>query len=195
MIRPLRNLAATILLLLSLGLSAAPLEKPKVTIDVGGQASLFYLPLALADRLGYFRDEGLQVRILDFAGGAVGTITTSFDVWGSRAPCIEIFGTEGTLSVPDPNGFGGVPQLRRMDAEGWSDLPLTHGYADNARGIGPAHRNVTAGLVQAAGAAGLWVHPYTVNEQARMQRLLALGTDGMFTDRPDLLRELLPGAR
>lgn len=70
MIRLLRFAAALAAALLPLVLNAAPPEKPAVTIAVGGQASLFYLPLALADRLGYFRDEGLRVRILDFAGGA-----------------------------------------------------------------------------------------------------------------------------
>ncbi len=50
-------------------LHAAP-EKQKVTIAVGGKAALFYLPLTLAERLGYFKDEGLDVQILDFAGGS-----------------------------------------------------------------------------------------------------------------------------
>jgi predicted dehydrogenase len=76
--------------------------------------------------------------VMDFENGAVGTITTSFDVWGAEVPFIEIFGTEGSLSVPDPNGFGGVPKIKRMGAEAWSNLPLTHAYAENARGIGPA---------------------------------------------------------
>ena len=76
--------------------------------------------------------------VMDFASGAVGTITTSFDVWAAEVPLIEIFGTEGSLSVPDPNGFGGVPKIKRMGAKQWSDLPLTHGYAENSRGIGPA---------------------------------------------------------
>jgi NitT/TauT family transport system substrate-binding protein len=48
---------------------AAP-EKQKVTIAVGGKASLYYLPLTLAEQLGYFKDEGLQVEVIDFAGGA-----------------------------------------------------------------------------------------------------------------------------
>ena len=48
----------------------APLEKPKTTIAVGGKAALYYLPLTIAEQLGYFRDEGLQVEIVDFAGGA-----------------------------------------------------------------------------------------------------------------------------
>ena len=76
--------------------------------------------------------------VLDFAGGAIGTIVTSFDVWAADVPRIEIFGTEGTLSVPDPNCFGGVPKVKRMGADEWSDVSLTHGYAENSRGIGTA---------------------------------------------------------
>jgi NitT/TauT family transport system substrate-binding protein len=45
-------------------------EKRAVTIAVGGKAALYYLPLTLAERLGYFKDAGLDVQILDFAGGA-----------------------------------------------------------------------------------------------------------------------------
>ncbi len=75
--------------------------------------------------------------ILQFAEGAIGTITTSFDVWGARLPCIEIYGTEGSLSVPDPNGFGGTVEILRP-GEGWTEIPLTHGYTENNRGIGVA---------------------------------------------------------
>jgi NitT/TauT family transport system substrate-binding protein len=45
-------------------------EKSKVTIAVGGKALFYYLPLTIAERLGYFKDEGLDVEIVDFAGGA-----------------------------------------------------------------------------------------------------------------------------
>jgi Predicted dehydrogenases and related proteins len=76
--------------------------------------------------------------LLDFASGAVGTIITSFDVWGSTLPRIEIYGTEGTLSVPDPNTFGGPVRLNRAGSREWEDVPLTHGYAENSRGIGLA---------------------------------------------------------
>jgi sulfonate transport system substrate-binding protein len=48
----------------------AALEKPKVAIAVGGKSALYYLPLALAERLGYFKEEGLEVDIADFAGGS-----------------------------------------------------------------------------------------------------------------------------
>ncbi|MFL6582245.1 MAG: ABC transporter substrate-binding protein [Burkholderiales bacterium] len=45
-------------------------EKQKVVLAVGGKTTLYYLPLTLADRLGYFRDEGLEVDINDFPGGS-----------------------------------------------------------------------------------------------------------------------------
>lgn len=54
---------------LSLQAFAQP-EKTDIRIAVGGKAALYYLPLTLAEQLGYFRDEGLDVEILDFAGGA-----------------------------------------------------------------------------------------------------------------------------
>jgi NitT/TauT family transport system substrate-binding protein len=57
-------------LLSAMASHGAALEKPTLVIAVGGKASLYYLPLTLAERLGYFNDEGLHVDILDFAGGA-----------------------------------------------------------------------------------------------------------------------------
>ena len=50
--------------------SAQGLEKPKLTIAVGGKNLLYYLPLTIAESLGYFKDEGLEVNIVDFAGGS-----------------------------------------------------------------------------------------------------------------------------
>ena len=46
------------------------LEKPKLTIAVGGKNLLYYLPLTIAESLGYFKAEGLEVTIADFAGGS-----------------------------------------------------------------------------------------------------------------------------
>src|SRR3954464_8004384 len=45
-------------------------EKPKLTIAVGGKNLLYYLPLSIAESLGYFKSEGLDVTISDFAGGS-----------------------------------------------------------------------------------------------------------------------------
>jgi NitT/TauT family transport system substrate-binding protein len=47
----------------------AQIEKKDVHIAVGGKVALYYLPLTITERLGYFKDEGLNVRISDFAGG------------------------------------------------------------------------------------------------------------------------------
>jgi predicted dehydrogenase len=75
--------------------------------------------------------------ILDFASGPVATIIMSFDVWQHELPIIEIYGTAGTLSVPDPNEFGGVVRLWQAKDPGWREISLTH-RADVRRGIGVA---------------------------------------------------------
>jgi len=75
--------------------------------------------------------------VMDFSNGAVGTIITSFDVWAANLPRIEIFGTEGSLSVPDPNGFVGPIAIRRAGAKDWAPVPDSHNYTKN-RGIGVA---------------------------------------------------------
>lgn len=53
-----------------LGLAQARPEKTKLTIAVGGKNLFYYLPLTIAEQLGYFKAEGLEVEIPDFAGGA-----------------------------------------------------------------------------------------------------------------------------
>jgi NitT/TauT family transport system substrate-binding protein len=50
--------------------NAQGLEMPKLTIAVGGKNLLYYLPLTVAESLGYFKAEGLEVQIVDFAGGS-----------------------------------------------------------------------------------------------------------------------------
>jgi len=74
--------------------------------------------------------------VLDFACGAVGTLVTSFDVYSHSLPCIEIYGTEGTLKVPDPNTFGGPVFVRRFREPEWSQIPLLKSYPENSRGLG-----------------------------------------------------------
>ena len=76
--------------------------------------------------------------IMRFGGGAVGTITTTFDVWAARLPDTEIYGTEGTLAVPSHNGFAGTARVRRARSEEWHDLPHSHIYSEPNRGIGVA---------------------------------------------------------
>ncbi|MCB9101279.1 MAG: Gfo/Idh/MocA family oxidoreductase [Anaerolineales bacterium] len=76
--------------------------------------------------------------LLDFASGAVGTLITSFDVWGSQLPRLEIYGSEGTLALPDPNTFAGPVFLRQAGQTEWREIKLTHSYTENSRGLGVA---------------------------------------------------------
>jgi len=76
--------------------------------------------------------------VLDFASGAVGSLIMSFDVWHSHLPLIEVHGAEGSLSVPDPNGFGGPVRLRRAADEEWAEVPPAFGHLENSRGLGVA---------------------------------------------------------
>jgi len=76
--------------------------------------------------------------LLEFASGAIGTIITTFDVKASQLPRMEIYGANATMSLPDPNTFGGPVRLRAADDTDWHDMPLTHIYTENSRGLGVA---------------------------------------------------------
>ena len=52
------------------GRGSAQVESPRITLAVGGQSLYIYLPLTLAQQLGYFKEEGVEVEIVDVAGGA-----------------------------------------------------------------------------------------------------------------------------
>src|SRR3954452_19369460 len=68
--------------------------------------------------------------VIDFASGVIGNITTSFDAFGGTSlPPIEIYGSEGTILVPDPNTFGGPVKVRKRDEEEFTEVPLTYGHA------------------------------------------------------------------
>lgn len=75
---------------------------------------------------------------MDFESGVIGTLITSFDVWDSKLPRIEIYGSEGSMIVPDPNSFGGPVYVKRKNHTEWSSIPLTHQFDENSRGIGVA---------------------------------------------------------
>jgi predicted dehydrogenase len=76
--------------------------------------------------------------MIDFVSGASATLVTSFDVKATRFRNIEIYGTEGTLSLPDPNTFGGPLRFRNIIADDWRELPLSVPNVPQQRGIGLA---------------------------------------------------------
>jgi predicted dehydrogenase len=75
---------------------------------------------------------------LEFASGVIANVIMSFDVCAHNLPMIEIYGTDGTLSVPDPNTFGGPVRLARREQDGFYEVPLAFGYSENSRALGLA---------------------------------------------------------
>ncbi|HTN62448.1 MAG TPA: Gfo/Idh/MocA family oxidoreductase [Devosia sp.] len=73
-----------------------------------------------------------------FKNGATVQMTMSFDVAGHKHVPLELYGTEGTLIVPDPNHFGGQIELLKKGGE-WANVDTDMPYADgNYRSIGLA---------------------------------------------------------
>lgn len=74
--------------------------------------------------------------LIDFASGAIGTIITSFDVWAADLPRIEIYGSKGTLSVPDPNTFAGPVRIRLAGEQDFHPVDMDRPHQENSRGLG-----------------------------------------------------------
>jgi predicted dehydrogenase len=60
--------------------------------------------------------------VLTFASGAIGTVLMSAEVWDTELPRIEIYGTEGTLALPNPNFFDGNVRVKRHNDSEWEVL-------------------------------------------------------------------------
>jgi len=74
---------------------------------------------------------------LEFHNGAIITMVTSFDVWKHSNHFIEIHGSNGSIQIPDPNDFNGPVRVSNGGGD-WQEVPLTHKYTSNMRGIGLA---------------------------------------------------------
>ena len=110
---------------------------------VSGMAKASFPTRTITSQPHYGTEVGVEVPtyitgLMQFASGAVGTIITTFDVYAAKLPIIEIYGSEGTLSVPDPNTFGGPVMLYRPERREFMEFPLTFDYAQNSRGLGLA---------------------------------------------------------
>ncbi len=76
--------------------------------------------------------------ILEFDSGVVGNLMTTFDVVYNEQARFEIYGSEGTLIVPDPNFFGESIYLLRSETGEYKEMPLLFDYKENSRGLGLA---------------------------------------------------------
>lgn len=92
--------------------------------------------------------------LLEFQSGVIGTITTSFDVWDSETPRLEIYGEDGVICMADPdplhgpNTFDGPVWFRQRETARWTYNPRrpgnvdwqvaenAHGFNEDSRGLG-----------------------------------------------------------
>ncbi|MBS2533040.1 Gfo/Idh/MocA family oxidoreductase [Catenulispora sp. NF23] len=74
--------------------------------------------------------------VLEHANGALSTLVMSFEVWAGNLPRIEVYGSRGSLGVPDPNGFDGEVRIFRAEAKEWEPVPELGGYRNASRGYG-----------------------------------------------------------
>ncbi|MDE0523383.1 MAG: Gfo/Idh/MocA family oxidoreductase [Boseongicola sp.] len=147
--------------------------------------------------------------MLEFESGVIGQMMVSFDVWDSETPRLEVYGTEGTICIPDPdpgdgaNVFQGPVWIRTRETSRWTMRPrpqapadwevaeCTHGLNSDSRGVGLAELAQAAldrREPRAGGALGFHVCEV-------MQGMLRSPGLGRFVDiestcgRPAMLRE------
>ena len=70
---------------------------------------------------------------MEFENGTIVTAIMSFDMWRHSLPCIEIYGETGSMTVPDPNGFGGPVNICQERGDWEAEAPA---FPENARMIG-----------------------------------------------------------
>jgi predicted dehydrogenase len=103
---------------------------------------------------------------IDFASGPIATFMASWEIWSSRLPYCEVYGSEGTLSLPNPDEFFGTTAIRRSEPNdlaqvptvpsggAWHDLPMVHsGDVGRAVAIAEMVDALRAGRTARASAA------------------------------------------
>ena len=167
-------------------------------LDAGGWHDPAYagerVPL-LRDVLGLLRGTGtgllLEVKKPELYPGIESDLATELRavpgyltaaLW-DRSLVVQSFGHRfKQLAADVPVGLlGTLPRRRLAQAATWADH------------VNPRHRGLTASYVTAVHEAGLSCHVWTVDRPADMARVVALGVDGVITNRPEVLRTLLDG--
>lgn len=157
-----------------------PIDSVYATARIGSTVR----PVSTPDR----RVDTIEVAIpthasatLNFATGAIGTVLMSFDVWDHELPFIELYGTKGTLSVPDPNNYDDDVRVRLHGEDGWRALPpVIDGFTSRADVVDlPLRGPGVADL-----AAALTGEPFRTNADFALHVLevldaIANGTDGV----------------
>ena len=125
--------------------------------------------------------------VMRFRNGALVTVIMSFDTQKPQPPLLELHGTDGSLSVPDPNGTGGPVRVFTPGEKDWSEVPLA--YPPNARMFGVV--DMVAGIEagrphRASGQLALHVLEvmHAFSQSGREDRHIEIVAD---TDRPTIL--------
>jgi predicted dehydrogenase len=98
--------------------------------------------------------------LIRFRSGAIANLLMSFDTQAAQLPHIEVYGSGGTLSAPDPNTFGGPVTVCPAGSKAFDEKPLTFPFPENSRGLGlsdQADAILTGRAPRAGGALGLHV--------------------------------------
>jgi predicted dehydrogenase len=125
---------------------------------------------------------------VEMAAGALATVITSFDIAASELPRIEIYGSEGTLSVPDPNKFGGPVRVCSRGGQ-WEEIPLDRPYTEQSRGLGIAEMATAVANGRSPRASG----QMALHVLEAMEALVSSAEDGAVVtlgttcDRPEAL--------
>ena len=90
-----------------------------------------------------------------FENGALVSVFTTFDVYHNVNAQLEIYGTEGSIRVPDPNNFGGKVKVMRGRVCEYFEIPLLFNYTENCRALGLADmaKSLTSGRMHRANYA------------------------------------------
>ncbi len=102
------------------------------------------------------------------------------------------FSINGAWYNLQPGGEGPSPWLADLDFDDYNSAP-TLVYAFGADILSPYYREIERRDVEEAHRLGIKVIPWTVNDQRIMKKLIGWGVDGLITDTPDLLLEVLEG--
>lgn len=132
---------------------------------------------------------------LDLSGAVEGQLLTLIKQYGlydgmiqRRQVLVQSFLPTSLLTMQSLDPAVPLVQLMQPLTTNAVTLALIAGYGF---GVGPPVSDVNAALVEQAHAAGLAMHPYTVNETTDLERIAGLCVDGLFTNFPDRYRELL----
>jgi predicted dehydrogenase len=98
-----------------------PVERISADTRIGAPTRRMTAEGRVADSLEVTVDTHASA-VFSFASGVIGTVMMSFDVQDTALPFIEIYGTEGTLSLHDPNAFDGPVQVKRHEDASWREL-------------------------------------------------------------------------